>query len=334
MVFDGVLSLLGSRRQKPSLECVTISFEGDSVDVALYGATVVSWRTGGTERLWMSSLSRMDESGPIRGGVPIAFPQFADQGSLPLHGFARELRWTHLTTVSKADCTEARFALRRFGVPGGGHGALSVEDTMGWDHAFELLYSVSVGRREATGDAFLDLELQVKALTAFDFTACLHTYLRLDDVRAARLKGLKGRTFWDKVANEEKVEHDDEIAVECASVASGGPHPMSGFVDRIYHETAGAMPLSLSLGPRNAAYGAAYDLDQTAAWRDTVVFNPWVEGKRGPTRGPDFDDDGFHYMLCVEPAVAADRGPVSLAAGEIWAGGQAITVRAAAAPRS
>ena len=72
-----------------------------------------------------------------------------------------------------------------------------------------------------------------------------------------------------------------------------------------------------------------YDLEQTASYRDTVVFNPWVEGKRGPTRGPDFDDDGYHYMLCVEPAVARDRGPVALAAGESWAGKQTITIRAA-----
>ena len=62
------------------------------VEIALFGATVVSWRTGmscstnaegeltatagtGTERLWMSSLSNREGKAPIRGGIPLAFPQ-------------------------------------------------------------------------------------------------------------------------------------------------------------------------------------------------------------------------------------------------------------------
>ena len=108
---EPVNALLGSRR-KPQLEVFTVEFGDDAVDVAYYGATVTSWRTAGRERLWMSSLSRLDESGPIRGGVPVAFPQFADQGPLPLHGFARTLRWTRVGGESRDDCATATFALR------------------------------------------------------------------------------------------------------------------------------------------------------------------------------------------------------------------------------
>ena len=319
---EPVNALLGSRR-KPQLEVFTVEFGDDAVDVAYYGATVTSWRTAGRERLWMSSLSRLDESGPIRGGVPVAFPQFADQGPLPLHGFARQLRWTRIGSESRDDCATATFALRKYGVPGGGHDALTSDETMGWDPAFELLYTVSVGRND-DGSPFLGLELGVKALTPFEFTTCLHTYLRFDDVRDVRLAGLRGVAYYDKVAAEDRVEDEDAIAVEKASIASCGSRPpAAGFVDRIYHETRGR-PLTLTV-----AGGEVYDLEQTATYRDTVVFNPWVEGKRGPTRGPDFDDDGYHYMLCVEPAVARDRGPVALAAGESWAGKQTITIRAA-----
>ena len=42
-----------------------------------------------------------------------------------------------------------------------------------------------------------------------------------------------------------------------------------------------------------------------------------LEGKQG-VRGPDFDDDGYKCMICVEPAVARPSAPVELAIGESW----------------
>lgn len=64
-----------------------------------FGAHITSWKVvsdppdpaapQGQEMLWMSSLSALDGSAPIRGGIPIAFPQFADTGPMKLHGFAR-----------------------------------------------------------------------------------------------------------------------------------------------------------------------------------------------------------------------------------------------------
>merc|ERR1712070_1341837 len=62
--------------------------------IYLFGAHVTSWTCYGREMLWMSSLSNFDGSAPIRGGVPIAWPQFADQGPLKLHGFVRDSVWT------------------------------------------------------------------------------------------------------------------------------------------------------------------------------------------------------------------------------------------------
>lgn len=52
-----------------------------SLELFLFGAHIVDWSVNGVERLWISSLSAMDGSAPIRGGIPIAFPQFADQGN-------------------------------------------------------------------------------------------------------------------------------------------------------------------------------------------------------------------------------------------------------------
>lgn len=95
---------------------------GATCELTRFGAHIVSWKAavpgGGlapVERLWMSSLSALDGSAPIRGGIPIAWPQFADLGSLPLHGFARELRWALVSepgpACSGADIVRAELEL-------------------------------------------------------------------------------------------------------------------------------------------------------------------------------------------------------------------------------
>lgn len=47
---------------------------GDSVEVMLYGATVISWKNNGKENLWLSSNANMEGKKAIRGGVPVVFP--------------------------------------------------------------------------------------------------------------------------------------------------------------------------------------------------------------------------------------------------------------------
>ena len=47
---------------------------GDTVEVLLYGAGVLSWKSNGRENLFVSDAAVFDGSKPIRGGVPIVFP--------------------------------------------------------------------------------------------------------------------------------------------------------------------------------------------------------------------------------------------------------------------
>lgn len=48
---------------------------GDRVEILLYGATVLSWKTGnGQEQLFLSDKAIFDGSKPVRGGIPIVFP--------------------------------------------------------------------------------------------------------------------------------------------------------------------------------------------------------------------------------------------------------------------
>ena len=48
---------------------------GESVEVLLFGATVISWKNAdGSENLWVSEAAALDGSKPVRGGIPVVFP--------------------------------------------------------------------------------------------------------------------------------------------------------------------------------------------------------------------------------------------------------------------
>ncbi len=48
---------------------------GESVDILLYGATVISWKDrAGNEKLWLSDAAKLDGSKAVRGGIPLVFP--------------------------------------------------------------------------------------------------------------------------------------------------------------------------------------------------------------------------------------------------------------------
>ena len=47
----------------------------------------------GLELLYLSPLVDVYPDNPIRGGIPLMFPQFGDSGPLRKHGFVRDLQW-------------------------------------------------------------------------------------------------------------------------------------------------------------------------------------------------------------------------------------------------
>ena len=82
--------------------------------------------------------------------------------------------------------------------------------------------------------------------------------------------------------------------------------------DRIYlhPDTTGGVAQQLAVGrgldPAAADSASSYELHQGEGFRNTVVFNPWTDGKRGPAH-PDFDDDGYKVM---RPSNAAKPFPL------------------------
>lgn len=62
-----------------------------AIKVNHFGGQVVSVIFNNVELLYLSPLS--SEFKPARGGIPVTFPQFANNGALSKHGFVRNLPW-------------------------------------------------------------------------------------------------------------------------------------------------------------------------------------------------------------------------------------------------
>jgi glucose-6-phosphate 1-epimerase len=293
------------------MEEITLSVHGKSsgsyscAKLFTFGAHISSWKTGETEHLWMSSLSNLDGVKPIRGGIPIAWPQFADNGHLQLHGFARERIWkvASRSTLESVDCVTLLLE--------------SDEETMKV-YPFKFQLTLVVELKETS----LEMSLGVLNLssTRMPFSGCFHTYFRTPDVRACKLTGLINATYIDKVDEfktktqgsssiEDDFDVSDEVALVCGTVPGY-------FIDRIYTENVPPAVVFTDNGTKKRI-----EIDKSDSWKHWVVFNPWEEGKKG-AKGPDFDDDGYNYMLCVEPSVAIAE--VVLDPNEHWVGSQIL----------
>lgn len=248
----------------PALRLATRA--GARAVVSLFGGQVLSWAPAqGEERLYLSDKAVFDGHTPIRGGVPVCFPQFAGQGALPKHGFARNREWSVAEQRTGDDFALVTLCLG------------DDEETRAlWPQGFALELSVIVE------ESRLDMELDVQNTgdTPFDFTTALHTYLRVREVEESRLEGLYGLTYSDTAdGGKLKRESGEAVLVEDET-------------DRIYHNSV--RPLLVreydrSLGINNEGFP------------DVVVWNPWEERCAALS---DMPPDGFRRMLCVEAAAA------------------------------
>jgi glucose-6-phosphate 1-epimerase len=156
------------------------SSDGAHAVVTLYGAHVVSWTSAdGIERLFCSTLSALDGSRAIRGGVPVIFPQFAERGTGMRHGFARVSTWRLGETGSDEHGAFAVFVLT--------HADLAPALAAAWPHGFELRLKVAV-RGAALSFSF---DVRNAGDDAFDFSAALHTYLAVEAIEQVAITGVQ-----------------------------------------------------------------------------------------------------------------------------------------------
>ena len=240
--------------------------DGAAADIYLHGAHVTSWRPApdGDERLFLSSRSEFRAGAAIRGGIPVIFPQFAAEGPLPRHGFARTLEWT----FDGIEHTE-RDAIATFSF------GPTPEIHAIWPADFLAALEVRVGGSRL----LVALRVENVGVSPFSFTCALHTYLRVRDAAQAELVGLKGARFRD-ATDKTKLRVDDEPVLR-----------VTGELDRVY---VGAPPALVLREPKRALR------IETREFPDVVVWNP---GRRRAAALSDMEPNGERSMLCVEAAV-------------------------------
>lgn len=235
--------------------------DGATATILNQGAQIVSWiPAGGEERLYLSEKSFFEAGQPVRGGIPICFPQFGTRGPLPKHGFARMSEWELSEARVGNDFATATFKLD--------------DDDLSrqiWPHAFtaELTAMVSSQR--------LDVELGVRnpGDRPLRFTCALHSYLRVNEVEQVSLEGLRGLHYLDATRGIECNETGTEVIIEEE-------------IDRIYFDAS--RPLLLREQRRSLGIGAEN-------FPDVVVWNPW---EKLSSTLPDLPASGFRHMLCIE----------------------------------
>lgn len=212
---------------------------GSRAEISLNGAHVLSWTPAGESesRLFLSRRSGLHAGASIRGGVPVIFPQFANFGPLPKHGFSRTRPWQ----LVDHDATRATLSLR------------DDEQTQAlWPQAFELRLSVEL----APGELRVSLRIDNRGHAAFECTAALHSYFRIADIAQVRLEGLASCEYLDATRGLARSRQVDTSL------------RFDGELDRVYLNA----PASLALddGQRRLSI-------QQEGFGDTVVWNPGAD---------------------------------------------------------
>lgn len=244
-----------------------------SAEVMLQGAHVTQWSPAGAKPvIWLSPAAKFAPGKSIRGGVPICWPWFGPHGSestYPAHGFARTVPWEIVASGSEGDTDVVRLRL------------LDSEITRAqWARPSELTLEIRVG-------ADLELTLTTRNIGKFPLTVgeALHTYFAVGDVRQARVHGLDGLSYIDKVGGFTTKHQQGAVTID-------------GEVDRIYLDSSDDCTIDDPAWKRRIRIAKRES-------RSTVVWNPGAAKAQqmGDFGGPD----GHLGMLCVESGNAADN---------------------------
>lgn len=246
---------------------IELASGGARADVYLHGAQVTSWIPAGEseDRLFLSARSAFRAGAAIRGGIPVSFPQFANQGALPNHGFLRTLAWEPVALDRLTDGPHSLMLQTR-----------DSEATRAlWPRSFRVTLGVGLAPR------FLRVSLSVTNTGAepFDFTAALHAYFRVLEMPRVVVRGLHGLRYRDKVLGlDDVLESERELRVDRA-------------LDRVYGDARGL--IALREGPKELQIHAS-------GFPDVVVWNPGA----GASKLADLEPGDEMRFVCVEAAAA------------------------------
>ncbi|CAH6719173.1 glucose-6-phosphate 1-epimerase [[Candida] jaroonii] len=266
-----------------------------SVTILKYGATVISWKLKGEEQLWVSTAAKLDGSKPVRGGIPLVFPNFGktkDESKatydLPQHGFARNSEWEFLGQTTSNPIT-VQFALSPE------IANKEVYDLWKGKPDFTLIYNITLADEKLT----TTIEVENPGDKPFEFNWLFHTYFRVDDITDIVVNNLTDEECYDQL-----------LATTYREKA-----PMVNFIeefDRIYKKIPEEKVLQI------IKLGHVQQNIKRSGLPDAVVWNPWINKSKGMG---DFEPkSGYLNMLCIEAGLVGEFK--TLSPGEKWTGSQ------------
>lgn len=243
--------------------------------LCLQGAHLMTWqpKSQSVPVVWLSRDAKLAAGKSIRGGVPVCWPWFgahASESGFPAHGYARTVPWQVIESGSEPDGA-TRLTLR----------LVDSEKTRAqWPHDARLELTVSIGE-------VLRMELSTENAGATDFAIgeALHTYFRIGDIGAARVTGLDGCDYWDKVGGSTLKKQSGIIRFE-------------GETDRVYINTGASCAIEDEMLKRRIRIATSGSLS-------TVVWTPWTD--KAERMGDLGKPDGWREMVCVESGNAIDN---------------------------
>lgn len=299
MTIDQVRAQYGSGPVKLAdgsggLPVLQVRTELGEADIYLHGAHVTHFRPAGHDPvLFMSGNSWFAADKPIRGGVPICCPWFGpkkDNPKAPAHGVFRLQTWT-VQSITTLPTGEVGITLQLL------PSDLSREF---WPFTFEIEQRIRVGR-----ELSMTLAMRNTDTEPFTFEEALHTYLAVGDVKQVSVSGLSGATYMDRLQNLQRFTQEGAIR-------------FTGETDRSYLNTETAVTVD------DPSMRRRIRVSKTGS-KTTVVWNPWIAKAKAM---PDFGDEEWPGMVCVETANAADNA-VSVAPQETHLMQAAIAVEKA-----
>ncbi len=113
--------------------------------------------------------------------------------------------------------------------------------------------------------------------TAFQLADAIHTYFHVGEISEIRIHGLGGAVAENRVDNTEFTA-EEAFGFEAET-------------DYIYHSEA-----AVTIEDRKLKRKILVEKENS---RTTIVWNPWIAKSQ---RMPDFGDEEYHTMVCVEAA--------------------------------
>lgn len=286
---------------------VILSLDNDpttTLTILKYGATVISWKVQGKEQLWLSEAAKLDGSKPVRGGIPLVFPNFGktkieshETFNLPQHGFARNSTWEFLGQTTESPLT-VQFGLSPEQANPDIYKLWKSKNANSNENPdFTLIYSISL----ASDKMITKIDVSNPGKTAFDFNWLFHSYFKVNDIEDIVVTNLTDEHCFDQLLKTWYIEKS----------------PMVNFTeefDRIYKNIHPDKLLQI------IKLGKVQQNIKRNNLPDAVVWNPWID--KANSLGDFEPKKGYLDMLCIEAGHVTDF--VTLEPSECWSGSQEV----------